>query len=132
GLRPTRRYVPERRAWATPYRERARAAASGATATEAPPASDTITQALKCLATLRPDGSVEAERYLALLSQAERIRITLLALFRAGVRLKREGGAESEVEILGRADAIAAQLLASIGASLDAGVQGDEHLDCIR
>ena len=69
---------PESRALALLYAEMAHSAASSAPATEAPPATDTILAARSALAGLDADRSVEAERYLALFSQAERIRLALL------------------------------------------------------
>ncbi len=88
ALWPLRRYVPERRALAELYA--ALAKGLPAHATEAPPASMESTRAQQALASLRGDRSVEAERYLALLGQAERIRLSLLAL--AGHRARLDGG----------------------------------------
>ncbi len=88
ALWPLRPYAPERRVVGELYRELARAAASPGRATEAPPASAQSTQAQSALATL--DHSVEAERYRSLLSQAERMRLSLLTLARLRGRIGRE------------------------------------------
>ena len=90
ALWPLRRHVPERRALSELYAALASAAGLPAHATEAPLASMESTRAQQALASLRGDRSVEAERYLALLSQAERIRLSLLALARHRARL--DGG----------------------------------------
>ena len=75
--------------------------------------------------------SVEAERYLALFSQAERIRLALLALGRLHVRIGREPGTAAETAILDRALELAARILQSISAALAAGVKGDPHPECL-
>jgi uncharacterized membrane protein YccC len=118
ALWPVRRYAPERRVLGGLFRELARAAASPARATEAPPASESINAAHQALAPLGADGSIAAERYLALLSQAERIRLALLTLSRLRVRIGRESGCEEIAALLDRAAAHAAQVLAWVGNAL--------------
>ena len=100
ALWPVKRYAPESRALALLYEEMARSAKTAAPATEAPPATDTILAARSALAGLNPDRSVEAERYLALFSQAERIRLALLTLGRLDVRIGREPDTAAETEAL--------------------------------
>ncbi len=131
ALWPVNRYAPESRAVALLYAELARSAESGAPATEAPPATGTILAARSALAGLNTDRSVEAERYLALFSQAERIRLALLTLGRLHVRIGREPETLAEVECLGRALALAGRILKSVGGSLAAGVKGDAHSECL-
>jgi uncharacterized membrane protein YccC len=121
ALWPLRRYDPERRALADLYLELSRAAASPITAIDAPPASAQSTQAQICIAALGQNHSIEAERYRLLLSQAERIRLSLLALARLRNRLKRESKADPTGDILDRCLAISSMLLGSIGNSLVAG-----------
>ena len=75
---------------------------------------------------------MEAERYLALLSQAERIRLAVLALSRLHVRMGREPGSGADTAVLDRARELAARMLHSISAALDAGVKGDPHPECLR
>jgi uncharacterized membrane protein YccC len=121
ALWPLRPHDPERRALADLYLELSRAAASPITATDAPPASAQTTDAQICIAALGQNHSLEAERYRLLLSQAERIRLSLLALARLRVRIKREGQADRAGDILDRCLAISSILLGSIGNSLVAG-----------
>ena len=118
---PLRRYQPERRALADLYLELSGAAASPVQATEAPPASEQSTQAQNSLAALDRDHSIEAERYRLLLSQAERTRLSLMALARLRTRIQREGPANPAIEILDRFLQLSSRALRSIGDSLVAG-----------
>lgn len=127
ALWPIQPHQPERRVLGALYSALARAAASGAPATEAPPATEAIVQARTALAELSPARSVEGERYLALLSQAERIRLALLTLARLRVRIGRETETQPDTSLLDRAFALAARMLAAIGEALLAGVKGDPH-----
>ena len=119
---PVMRYAPERRALATLYAALSRAAASGAGALGAPdiapPASLESNEAQRALGTLVEDRSLEAERYLALLSQAERIRLSLLAIARLRVRLAHEPDGGAEAAMLDDALGAAGRALAAIGAAL--------------
>lgn len=121
GWWPVDRYAPPRRALASLYRELARAAAAGRSATapsaEAPAASSQSTEAQTALSSLGADGSLEAARYLMLLSQAERIRLSLLALTRARIRLTKDHALEEAGRIdraLGRAGEILGEIAAAI------------------
>src|SRR5260370_41568097 len=87
---PLRRYVPERRVLGELYLELARAAALPVQVMQAPPASAQTTQAQQKLAALDRNHSIESERYRMLLSQAERIQLSLLALGRLLLRMERE------------------------------------------
>ncbi len=120
-LWPVRRYDPERHALADLYLELARAAASPVSATDAPPASSQSTQAQEAIATLGQNHSIEAERYRSLLSQAERIRLSLLTLARLRNRIRRESKSSAAGEVLDHCLAISSSLLGSIGNSLLAG-----------
>jgi uncharacterized membrane protein YccC len=116
-----RRYLPERRALAAFYSELARAAANAqesAVASVAPPASFESTEAQRALAALIGDHSLDAERYLALLSQAERIRLSLLALGRLRIRVGRQSGSDAEAAILDRSLTAASHTLATIALSI--------------
>lgn len=121
---PLQPYAPERRALGDLYTALSRTAAAPVRATEAPPATAQSTEAQTSLATLNRDHSIEAERYRLLLSQAERIRLSLLALARLGSRLK--APAASESELVERYLAAAAPLLASIALSLQGGRASNE------
>ena len=87
------RYRPESRALATLYEELARSAETLVRASQAPAATEAVVAARTALAPLDASRSVEAGRYLALFSQAERMRLALLALGRLHVRIGREAGA---------------------------------------
>src|SRR5450432_3179962 len=122
ALWPVRRYFPERSALSALYAELARGAGATATAAppaiQAPPASAQSSEAHNALAGLANDRPVEGERYLALLSLAERIR--------------RESGTESETGILDASGMLASQMLTSISRALSAGVKGNPHIGCLR
>jgi uncharacterized membrane protein YccC len=88
---PLRRYVPERRALGNLYVGLSIAAASPPeTAAQAPPATAQSVAAQSALATLDQDHSVESERFRLLLIQAERMRVSVLALSRLRARIGRE------------------------------------------
>ena len=130
ALWPLRRYMVERRALADLYHELARIAAAPIHATAAPPASAQSTAAQTSLATLTRDHSLQAERYRALLSQAERTRLNLMMLGRDRIRIDREGG--SEAAIIDRYCEAAARVLASIAKSLQAGDQAASDPESLR
>jgi len=85
GTVAVRRYEPELRALATLYFELARVATRPAEATSAPPATREIAQAHEALSGLATDMSLSAVRYRSLLSQAERIRLSLSVLAGCGL-----------------------------------------------
>ena len=123
---PVDRYAPQKRALGALYRELAQAAArakdESKPAAGAPVASAQSTEAQNALAALGGDGSPEAERYLILLSQAERIRLSLVALTRVRIRLARDGAAEESGRI-DRALAEAAEILRKVADSIETGKQ---------
>ena len=118
ALWPLHRYQPERRALSVFFAELARDATAPPQVHEAPPASDQSTQAQTALAGLGGDRSLEAERCLALLSQAERIRLALMMLSRLRVRIGREPGGGSAVQIVERCLTLAGTVLSAVAASL--------------
>lgn len=120
ALWPLQRHRPERRALADAYRELAGIASAPANASEPPPATSQMTQAQNLLATLHSQHTIEAERYLSLLNQAERIRLRLLTLSRLRTRLMREAGGQTHAELLDRAVNMTSSLLHAIAAALDA------------
>jgi uncharacterized membrane protein YccC len=122
ALWPVQRYEPERRALATFFLELARAAEQPLSATSAPPATIHSAQAQDALSGLDSETGVEAVRYRALLSQAERIRLTLLMLSRLHLRMQRERASYSGVRILGDYLKKSAQALQAIGDSLTSGM----------
>ena len=122
ALWPVQRYEPERRALATLFLELARAAEQPLSAASAPPATIHSTQAQEALSGLDSETSVEAVRYRALLSQAERLRLTLLILSRLHLRMQRERSKYSGVQILADYLKKAGQALQEIGGSLTSGI----------
>ncbi|HTP88980.1 MAG TPA: FUSC family protein [Bryobacteraceae bacterium] len=118
---PIRRYGPERRVIAALYSELARSAAESSPATAAPPATEPVVAARNALAGLAGDRSIDAERCRALFSQAERIRLALLALHRLRTRMARDAGGETESAFLGGCLQLASQTLKAIAASLQDG-----------
>jgi uncharacterized membrane protein YccC len=122
---PVSRYAPERRALAAFYTSLAQAAGTGAQALAAPdlppPASAESTQAQSAVSALAGDGSVEAERIAALLSQAERIRLSILTIARLRVRLAREPDGAAEAAILDDALAAVSRAMAEIAEALTPG-----------
>ncbi len=115
---PLRRYRPERRALGALFRELARVAAEPPQVLEAPPASEQSTQAQLALAGLSGDRSLAAERCLAILSQAERIRLALMMLVRLRVRIGREDDSASAAGIMEECLALASRILSAIAGSL--------------
>ncbi len=74
-LWPVHRYEPERAILGSLYSALARLAVSPAGAGGAPPGTAQLAETGKILASLARDRSMEAERYIFLVNQAERIRI---------------------------------------------------------
>lgn len=109
---PIRPYAPERRALADLFRGLAESASGSARATEPPPTTAQSTRAQEVLAT--PDRSLEAERFRALLSQAERMRLGLLVLARLRTRIGREEPVSPALPAIDRFFTIAADVLRSL------------------
>ena len=86
---PVRPYGPERDVIAALYRTLAEIAVSPAGAASAPPATGEVVRANESLASLEADRSLEAERLIFLLSQGERLRLSILTLRRLARRLGR-------------------------------------------
>jgi uncharacterized membrane protein YccC len=122
ALWPLRRYRPERRALADLYQELSRTAVSPPhQGDDAPAATTESIQAQISLATLDSDRSIESERFRFLLSQAERIRLALLALRRLRARLLRESPASPQLEMLNAFLEVCSKALASIAGALEDG-----------
>jgi uncharacterized membrane protein YccC len=127
ALWPVQRYEPERRALATFFLELARAAEQPLSATSAPPATIHSTQAQEALSGLDLETGVEAVRYRGLLSQAERIRLTLLMLSRLHLRMQRERSSYSGEQILGDYLKKAGHALQAMGGSLISGIPPEAY-----
>lgn len=121
ALWPVRRYEPERRSLAALYFELARIATHPSEATSAPPGTKAIAQAHDALSGLTTDTSISALRYRSLLSQAERIRLSLTTLARLRSRLTRENAFHPAIATLDQLRANAAILLRAIAETLESG-----------
>jgi len=121
ALWPVRRYEPERRSLAALYFELAKIATRPSEATVAPLGTREIAQAHDALSSLTTDLSTAALRYRSLLSQAERIRLSLATLARLRFRLTRANAFDPAIATLDRYRANAAYLLNAIGNSLASG-----------
>jgi uncharacterized membrane protein YccC len=118
---PLTRYAPERRALADFFYALAETASGSTRATEPPPATAQSTNAQETLASL--DRSIEAERYRALLSQAERMRLGLLVLARVRARIQRENPECPALPIIARFFDESASVLEALGEELSGGRQ---------
>ncbi|HEX7672639.1 MAG TPA: FUSC family protein [Bdellovibrio sp.] len=91
GLWPIRRYKPERRALNYLYQDLAFLAVTVSYKKDTtPPGSLQSIETQNALIALAGDDRLEARRYRSLLSQGERLRITILSLLRLRNRLERE------------------------------------------
>jgi len=119
---PLRRFEPERRVLRELYLEISNTAATPATgiidASEPPPASGQITQAQIALAPLSSASSIEAERYLLILNQAERMRLSLLTLRRLRARMRREDPQNQAPVLLDRFFEIYSRMLVAVSDAL--------------
>lgn len=118
ALWPVRRFDPERRALGDLFRELAEIAHKPSEAASAPPATAAATHAQDAIAGLGTDNSVESLRFRALLSQAERIRLSLIMLSRLRLRLQRESAEHPAIEAVGRYLENASEVLRAIGEAL--------------
>jgi uncharacterized membrane protein YccC len=118
ALWPFRGHQPERRVIGDFYLELARVATLPPDPYGAPPASLQSTRAQEALSSLSNDHRVEAELLFALVSQAERIRLSLFALGRALARARREEGGEHAAAIIEPFLERATNLLSAVGGSL--------------
>src|SRR5579863_5517476 len=121
ALWPVRRYEPERRSLAALYFELAKIATRPSEATASPLGTREIAQAHDALSSLTTDMSTAALRYRSLLSQAERIRLSLTTLARLRFRLTRANAFDPAVATLDQYRANAAYLLNAIGDTLASG-----------
>ena len=121
ALWPLRRHEPERRLLGELYVALANVAAAPVDASAPPPVTGEISQARKMLSGIGRGRSNQAERYWSLISQAERIRLSLLIITRLRVRLGREDGTAEHTGCVDRARDLAARVLREIGDELQAG-----------
>ena len=115
---PLGRFGPERSVIADFYAALSRAALMPPDPYGAPLATGQSNLAQEALSAIARDHSVEGERYYLLVSQAERIRITLFSLTRIGERMKREEGGASPSATVQRGLGSAASLLQAVAGQL--------------
>ena len=108
-----RRYEPERRALGVLYASLKRMIEEHVDASESPPATSQSSEAGKALSTLSRDYSLEGERYHSLLTQAERARLSILAIKRLRARMRRESVPDSP-EVLDRVLGVAAHICGEV------------------
>jgi uncharacterized membrane protein YccC len=118
ALWPVRRYDPERRALGDLFLELAGLAHKPLEAASAPPSIVAATRAQDAIAGLGSDNSVESLRFRALLSQAERIRLSLIMLSRLRLRMQRENSEHAAIDGVGRYLENASEILRSLGEAL--------------
>ncbi|HJZ63868.1 MAG TPA: FUSC family protein [Candidatus Acidoferrum sp.] len=118
ALWPVQRYDPERRAMGNLFLELADSAGKPTEAASAPPATTATTQAQDAINGLGSDSSIESARFRALLSQAERIRLSVMMLARLRLRLQRENSAHAAIEAIDRYLENASTILRAIGEAL--------------
>ena len=99
---PVRPYGPERDVIAELYRTLSEIATSPAGSTSAPPATAEVVHANEALTSLETDRSLDAERLLFLLTQGERLRLSILTLRRLTRRLSRNEQSQPAAESLRR------------------------------
>jgi uncharacterized membrane protein YccC len=131
ALWPLRRFEPERRVLGELYSELARMPASPVSATTAPPASAHATEAQKLLSGLSRSSTVQGARYLSLLTQAERIRLSLLLLGRIRMRWSREAPTATAAEVLAACMRSASIVLEAIAYALERGIAPDVSPDLL-
>lgn len=126
ALWPFRGRQPERRVIGEFYSELARVATLPPDPYGAPPASQQSTRAQEALSSLAGDHRVEAELLFALVSQGERIRLSLFAVGRALVRARREEGSEPVAAVIQLFLERASNLLSALGRSIQGEPLSDE------
>ncbi len=118
ALWPVRRYDPERRALGHLFSELADSAGEPTQAASAPPATVATSQAQDAITALGNDNSLESLRFRALLSQAERIRLSTMMLARLRLRMQRENANHAAIDAIGRYFENASEVLRAVGDAL--------------
>jgi len=118
ALWPVRRYDPERRALGDLFFELAGLAYKPLEAAGSLPSIAAATRAQDAIAALGSDNSVESLRFHALLSQAERIRLSFILLVRLRVRMQRENAEHPAIDAVGRYLENTYKILRSLGEAL--------------
>src|SRR5690242_3025107 len=118
ALWPLFRREPERRALAATYWDLSRAALATLSSKQAPPATSEMTQAQEALRRLGRDHGPESQRLWSLLNQAERLRLSLLALSRFRNRLAGRRAETLDVEIIEQFLQVSGSILQTISQTL--------------
>lgn len=111
---PLGKFGPERRALAEFYLALANSALAPPDPYGPPLATSQSNAAQDALSAIARNHAAESERFYLLVSEAERIRLTLLSLTRIGGRMKREEGGAGPASVLQRVLELAASLLQAI------------------
>lgn len=111
-------YRPERQIIAELYKTLSKLASTPAGPESAPPGADQLIDTETALASLSQDRSMEAERYVFLLNQAERLRLSLLTLRRLDRRIAREEQGSEASAAIERILATASLALESVSVSV--------------
>jgi hypothetical protein len=117
-LWPVRRYELERRELAKLYMELAAIPKAPVDGLDAPRASSQITAARQALSVVARQHTIEGDRCVSLLNQAERIRLSLLTLARLKARLERDESGRKSAALVGDVLTIAARVLGSVSSLL--------------
>jgi uncharacterized membrane protein YccC len=118
ALWPIYRHGPERRALAAFYAELAQIPSMPARAGEAPPATEAGVKAHQALSEFSGGGLAEGVRFITLLTQAERLRLSLTTLGRLRGRLERHSPEHAAIETISRFLENAAKVLRDLAAFL--------------
>jgi uncharacterized membrane protein YccC len=118
ALWPVQRYDPERRALGGLFLELSGTAGKPLETAGSPSATVVAAHAQDAIAGLGSDNSVESLRFRALLSQAERIRLSLTMLSRLRLRMQRENSEHAAIDAVARYLENASEVLRSISEAL--------------
>jgi uncharacterized membrane protein YccC len=118
ALWPVRRYDPERRALGNLFLELGGAAGQPTQTASSPPSTIATTQAQDAINALGSDNSLESVRFRALLSQAERLRLSVMMLARLRLRMQRENPNHPAIDAVGDYLENASEILGAIGEAL--------------
>jgi uncharacterized membrane protein YccC len=132
ALWPIRPYAPERRIIASLYSALASMARTPAPPSISPPISTQFSDAQEALTSLSGDRSLEAERHVYLLNQAERIRLSILTLGRLTRRIARDERGREAARTLTQVLQAAAIVLSPISRAGKKLAQFDESADAFR
>jgi uncharacterized membrane protein YccC len=129
---PVYRRRPEQIALADAYRELSSMASAPVDLSGPPVATSQMSRAQDALSTLYSEHTIQAERYLSLLNQAERIRLRLLILNRLRNGLDRQPAGHPYAQLLDACFDRIAALLRGVAGALEASEDGRLVVEHIR